>query len=126
MCIDAPESTTNSLSSGLGVDGASKHIFPKVRRLLFFVSRSISGYFWPASKLLHGHIALATLSLPETDPQILEHWGYADDDHLGKSFQATDFCLECYKTQNRLLQYHLGVQLDLCIFGCSCLQFGIL
>ena len=26
MCIDAPESTTNSLSSGLRFDGASKHL----------------------------------------------------------------------------------------------------
>ena len=51
--------------------------------------------FWPASTLLHGHIALANPSLPETDPQILEHWGYADEDHLGKSFQEMDFGLEC-------------------------------
>ena len=27
MCIDAPESTTNSLSSGLIVDGAGRHLF---------------------------------------------------------------------------------------------------
>ena len=27
MCIDAPESTTNYLSSGLIVDGADKHLF---------------------------------------------------------------------------------------------------
>ena len=27
MCIDAPESTTNSLSSGLRVDGAGRHQF---------------------------------------------------------------------------------------------------
>ena len=27
MCIDAPESTTNSLSSSLRVDGADKHLF---------------------------------------------------------------------------------------------------
>ena len=68
--------------------------FPKVRRMLFYLSRSILGYFWPTSTLLRGHIALATPSLPETDPQILEHWGYADEDHLGKSFQAMDFGLE--------------------------------
>ena len=30
--------------------------------------------------LLHGHIVLAIPSFPETDPQILEHWGYADED----------------------------------------------
>ena len=52
-------------------------------------------HFWPASTLLRGPIALATLSLPETDPQILGHRGYADEDHLGKSFQAMDFGLEC-------------------------------
>ena len=71
MCTDAPECTTKSLSSGLRVDGARRHHFS-----------------------LHGHIALAIPPLPETDPQILEHWGYADEDHLGKSFQAMDFGLE--------------------------------
>ena len=69
--------------------------FPKVSRMLFYVSPLILGYFWPASTLLHGQLALATLSLLETDPQILEYWGYADEVHLGKSFQAMDFGLEC-------------------------------
>ena len=62
--------------------------------MLFNFSPSILGYFWSASTVLHGHRALATLSLPETDPQILEHWSYADEDHLGKSFQAMDSGLE--------------------------------
>ena len=53
--------------------------------------------------MLHGHIALAILSLPETDPQILEHWSYADEDHLGKSFPAMDFGLECQHDVRRLL-----------------------
>ena len=48
--------------------------------MLFYVSPIILGYFWPASTLLHGHIALAIPSLLETDPQILEHWRYADED----------------------------------------------
>ena len=77
--------------------------FPKVRRMLFYVSPLILRYFWPASTLLHGRIALANLSLPETDPQILEHWGYADEEHLGKSFQAMDFGLECQHDVRRLL-----------------------
>ena len=75
--------------------------FPKVRRILLYFPL-ILGYFQPASTLLHGHIALATLSLPETDPQILEHWCYADEDHLGKSFQAMDFGLECQRDVTRL------------------------
>ena len=48
--------------------------FPKVRRMVLCFSPVILEHFWPASTLLHGHIALATLSLPETDPQDLEHW----------------------------------------------------
>ena len=69
--------------------------FPKVRRMLLCFSPLILEHFWPASTLLHGHLALATLSLLETDPQILVHWGCADEDHLGKSFQAMDSGLEC-------------------------------
>ena len=64
--------------------------FPKVRRMLFYVSPLILGYVWSASTLLHGHIALAITSLLETDPQILEHWGHADE-----AFHAMDFGLEC-------------------------------
>ena len=68
--------------------------FAKVRRMLLFDAPLILTRFWPASTLLRGHLALATLSLLETDAQILEHWGYADEDHLGKSFQVMDFGLE--------------------------------
>ena len=93
MCIDAPESTTNSRSSGLRVD-AGRHLFPKVRRMLLFHAPLIFTHFWPASTLLHEPIALAIPSLPETDPQILEHWGHADEVHLGKYIRAKDFGLE--------------------------------
>ena len=64
---------------------------PKVRRMLFCVSPLASGYILPFSTRLHGHIALAFPFLLKTDPQILEHWGYAVEDHLGKSFHAMDF-----------------------------------
>ena len=63
--------------------------FPKVRRMLLCFSPLTLQHFWPASTLLHGHLALAT------DHQILERWGYADEVHLGKSFRAKDFGLEC-------------------------------
>ena len=62
--------------------------------MLFYVFPLILGYFWPASTLLHEHIALAIPSLLETDPQILGHWGCADEDHLGKYIRAKDFGLE--------------------------------
>ena len=101
MCIDAPESTTNSLSSGLMVD-AGRHQFSEGEKNAFYFSPLVLGCCWPASTLLHGHIALATLSLPETDPQILEHWGYADEVHLGKSFQAKDSGLKCKHDVTRL------------------------
>ena len=68
--------------------------FTKVRRMLLFHAPLILTNFWPASTLLRGHLALATLSPLETDPQILEHWGCADEVHLRKSFQAKDFGLE--------------------------------
>ena len=68
--------------------------FPEVRRMVLYFSPLIFGCFQQASTLLNGHLALATLSPLETDPQILERWGCADDDHPGKSFQAMDFGLE--------------------------------
>ena len=68
--------------------------FLKVRRMLLCFSPLILEYIWPASTLLHGDLALATLSLPETDPPILERWGYADEVHLGKYIRAKDFGLE--------------------------------
>ena len=82
----------------------------KMRRMLFYGSPLISGYILPFSTLLHGHIALAFPSLPATDPQILEHWGYADEDHVGKSFQAIDSGLECQRDVTRLQWIeHIGL-----------------
>ena len=62
--------------------------------MLVFLAPLILIHYWPASTLLRGHLALATLSLPEIDPQILERWGCGDEDHLGKSIRAKDFGLE--------------------------------
>ena len=94
-CIDVPKSTTNALSSGLRVDGAGTHLFSEGEKNAALFSPLICQYFWPTSTLLHGHIALATLSLPETDPQILEHWGSADEVYLCESIRAKDFGLDC-------------------------------
>ena len=79
----------------LEYNGSLRTYSPKVRRMLLFHAPLIFEHFWPASTLLRGHLALATLSLPETDPPIREHWGDADEDHMGKSFQAMDIGLEC-------------------------------
>ena len=68
--------------------------FPKVRRMLLFLDPLILTHFWPASTLLRGHLALAALSPLETDPQILEHWGYAHEVHLDKCNLEKDFGLE--------------------------------
>ena len=101
MCIDAQESTTNSRSSGSRFD-AGRHLFSEGETNAALFSPEFLEHFWPASTLLHGHLALATLFLPETDPQISEHWGYADEDHLSKSFQAMDFGLEGQHDVRRL------------------------
>ena len=74
-----------------------------VRRMLLFDAPLILTQFWSASTLLREHLALATLSPPETDPQILERWGCADEVHLGKQIRAKDFGLECMRDVQRLL-----------------------
>ena len=70
--------------------------------MLLCFSPLILENFWPASTLLRGHLALATLSPLETDPQILERWGYADEVHLGKYIRAKDFGLQCQRDVQRL------------------------
>ena len=62
--------------------------------MLLFHAPLIFTHFWPASTLLRGQLALATLSLPEPDPQILERWGYAHEVPLGKYIRAKDCGLE--------------------------------
>ena len=62
--------------------------------MLLFHAPLILTLFWPASTLLRGHLALATLSPLETDPQTLERWGYGHEVPLGKYIRAKDFGLE--------------------------------
>ena len=49
-------------------------IFRRWEECCFVFSPLILTHFWPASTLLREHLALAILSPPETDPQILELW----------------------------------------------------
>ena len=94
ICIDAPESTTNSRSSGLRFDAGRHLCSESEKNVALSCSFNLNTLFWPPSTLLRGHLVLATLSPPETDPQILERWGYADEVHLGKLIRAKDFGLE--------------------------------
>ena len=59
--------------------------------MLLFDAPLISTHFWPASTLLRGHLALASLSPPETDPQISERCGSAHEVHLDKCNRARGF-----------------------------------
>ena len=74
--------------------------------MLLFHAPLILIHSWPASTLLRGHLALATLSPPETEPQILERWGFADEVHLGKSFRAKDLGLEFFVTCNGFREFY--------------------
>ena len=62
--------------------------------MMLFLAPLILLQFWSASTLLRGHLALATPSPPETDPQILERWGNAGEVHLGKYIRTKDFGLK--------------------------------
>ena len=88
ICIDAPEFTTISRSSSLRID-ADKHLFSEGEKN---VTLSCS---FSLNTLLRGDLPLASLSPPETDPQILERcWSFADEVHLGKYIRAKDFGLK--------------------------------
>ena len=58
--------------------------------MLLYNFNTLLASFHAASR---GTLLLPILSLRETDPQILERWGYADEVHLGKYIRAKDFGL---------------------------------
>ena len=63
--------------------------------LLFLAPLSLI-HFWPASPLLRGHLA-AILSPPETDPQILERWGCAEENISERRILVSNFSVTCNK-----------------------------
>ena len=105
MCIDDPESTTNSLSSGLILDGKGKHHFSvseKNAGLCF----SFNFRIFFAS--LHA-AAQCTLCLPETDPQIQERWDHAENLH-DKFYWSTGFGLVVWHCAVLLWKiWHIGL-----------------
>ena len=121
MCIDAPESTTISRSSGLKLMQAGTY-FPKVRRMLLFHALFIFTHFWPASTLLRGHLALPTLFPPETAPQILERWAtllrFAWANVSGRRILVSNFSV----TRNSLGELHT---LDWFLHVCALPENGL-
>ena len=84
--------------------------FPKVRRMLLcfypLIFKHFLASFHAASR---AHRSCHSVS-SETDPHILERWGYADEVHLGKLVRAKDFGLECMRDVQRLLWIlHVGL-----------------
>ena len=102
MCIDAPERQQILFPQVEGLMAQANTKFPKVRRMLIYFSPLIVGSLRPASTLLHGHIALAILSRPETDPQIVElglrWWGSPWANHSKR------FCSVLKQSSHRVLQ----------------------
>ena len=90
ICIDAPESTTNSRSSRLRFD-AAKHQFSQGEKNVALFSFFFSKNFGQLPRYFEGTLLLPLLSPPETDPQILEHWGCADEVLLGKIIPSEGF-----------------------------------
>ena len=67
ICIDALESTTNSRSSSLRIEGESRHQFPESEKNVFLLLK-FKDIYGQILRLLHGHIALVIPPLLETDP----------------------------------------------------------
>ena len=96
MCIDAPESTTNSRSSGLRFDGAGRHLFSEgEKNAVLCFSFKLMIFLASLHAASRAHRALAFRLFLRPILKILKQWCYADEDHLGKSFQAMDLSLEC-------------------------------
>ena len=103
ICIDAPESTTISRSSGLRFD-AGRHLFSEGEKN---VALSCSFHFNTLLASFHGTVLLPLCLFLIPILNFLERWGYADDVHLGKCVRAKDFCLEFWcDVQWPLCEFH--------------------
>ena len=81
VCVLAPESTTNSLSSGSFVDAArSTHSCARKQNAALSFSLSLYTFFWQGSMLCFGHIAAVVQSLRGTCPQISQRGDFADEE----------------------------------------------
>ena len=114
----------NSRSSGLRVD-AGRHLFSEGEKN---VALSCSFNFKTLLASLHAAsraLALAPLSLRETDPQILKRWGYADEVYLGNKSERRVLVSNFSVTRKSLREFHTSA--CLCSSGewtsaASCLE----
>ena len=100
MCIDAPEYTTNSLSSCSILDGERRqHLSEGVKKvdLCFSFNFKIFLVSFYAASGTHRSC------LPETDPQILERSGCADEVLLGKIILNDGFWTLLFPWRNTAL-----------------------
>ena len=105
ICIDAPESTTNSRSSNFRID-AGRHLFSEgEKNVALRCSINLKHIFGQLPRCFAGTL-LATLSLLVNDPLILEHGGYAHEVHLGKCNRTRDFGLEFLCDVQKLRESH--------------------
>ena len=88
MCINAPESTTNSFSSDSIVDGEGRHQVSEESPLFL-------DFFGQPPRCFTGTPLLPFRLFLRPILKFWVRWGCVDEDHLGKSFQAMDFGLEC-------------------------------
>ena len=93
MCIDAPESTTNSLSSGFNVD-AGKHLFSgDEKNVALSCSFNLNTFLASFHAASRAPCYCHSVSSCERSSN-LEHWGYPHEVHLDKCNRARDFGLE--------------------------------
>ena len=90
MCVDAPESTTNSLSSGFGQDGAGMHRTSKGEKKRSFIPIFELHDTFGHSPRISAGTSLLHVCLPEAYPRIWERTDFAHEEKCVESLQATD------------------------------------
>ena len=93
MCIDAPESTTNSLSSGFNVD-ADRHLFSgDEKNAALSCSFNLNTFLASFHAASRAPCSCHSVSSCERSSNF-EDWGYAHEVHLDKCNRARDFGLK--------------------------------
>ena len=81
MCMLAPESTRNSLSSGFIADGAGRHYsLVGEKRVTLSVSLSFKIFLANLHASPRTHRSCFFQSPPETHPQTSQRWDFADEE----------------------------------------------